>query len=54
VVVSAQDPGHPNWITQQGHPRGRIWWRWFQPSATPEPLDVKKVALSQVVDTTKG
>jgi hypothetical protein len=54
VVVAAQDPGHPNWITQQGHPRGRIWWRWFQPSATPDPLEVSKIAIAEVVDTTKG
>ena len=31
-----RDPGHPNWVSTAGHPRGRIWFRWFYPSATPE------------------
>jgi hypothetical protein len=26
----------PNWLSTQGHPRGRIWFRWFYPSETPE------------------
>ena len=52
VVIAERDPGHPNWITPQGHPRGRIWWRWFQPASTPEPLDVRKLEISEVVDST--
>ena len=54
VVVSEADPGHPNWIRPQGHPRGRIWWRWFQPAETPEPLTVEKVPVGEVVDATAG
>ena len=36
IVVAPRDPGHPNWVSTAGHPRGRIWFRWFYPSATPE------------------
>jgi hypothetical protein len=36
IVVSARDPGHPNWVSTAGHRRGRLWFRWFLPEAVPE------------------
>ena len=36
IVVAERDPGHPTGCRPQGHPRGRIWFRWFLPGATPE------------------
>ena len=36
IVVSPRDPGHPNWITTQGHRSGTLWFRWFYPAATPD------------------
>jgi len=36
LVIAERDPGLPNWIHTQGHRRGRIWFRWFHPAATPE------------------
>jgi hypothetical protein len=36
IVVAHRDPGHPNWVSTAGHPRGRIWFRWFCPESTPE------------------
>ena len=48
VVVSRQDPGHPNWVSTAGHPRGRIWFRWFLPEATPEQPQAEVVALSTI------
>lgn len=36
IVVSERDPGHPNWVHTQGHPQGRLWFRWFYPAATPD------------------
>jgi hypothetical protein len=36
IVVAARDPGQPNWLSTAGHPRGRLWFRWFHPDATPE------------------
>jgi len=35
IVVAQRDPGRPNWVSPAGHPRGRIWFRWFYPSETP-------------------
>jgi hypothetical protein len=35
LVIAPCDPGHPNWISTAGHHRGRIWFRWFLPEATP-------------------
>jgi hypothetical protein len=36
IVVAARDPGMPNWLSTAGHPRGRLWFRWFHPAATPD------------------
>jgi len=35
IVVAHTDPGRPNWVSTQGHERGRIWFRWFYPTETP-------------------
>lgn len=45
LAIAANDPGHPNWISTQGHRAGRIWFRWFLPSETPErpTAEVRKV-----------
>lgn len=48
IVVSALDPGHPNWVTTQGHDRGRLWFRWFLPDATPDPVEARVVPLEAV------
>ncbi|MEX2256544.1 MAG: DUF1214 domain-containing protein, partial [Acidimicrobiia bacterium] len=45
LVIAHVDPGIPNWISTQGHPRGRIWFRWFSPSATPDPITAEVVKL---------
>jgi hypothetical protein len=47
VVVAAEDPGHPNWISTQGHDAGRIWFRWFYPSETPAEVEATVVPLAQ-------
>jgi len=48
LVVAARDPGHPNWLSTAGHPRGRIWFRWFYPAVTPEVVTAEVVAISAV------
>jgi len=48
IVVSTTDPGHPNWVSTQGHERGRIWFRWFHPAATPDAISAEVVALADV------
>jgi len=48
LVVAHRDPGHPNWISTQGHRHGRIWVRWFLPAETPSPLQTRVVKVSDV------
>jgi hypothetical protein len=48
LVVAHEDPGHPNWLSTAEHPRGRIWFRWFYPSATPERPTTEVVKLADV------
>ena len=47
IVVSAQDPGVPNWLDTAGHASGAIQGRWTDCDATPIPT-VRKVALAEV------
>jgi hypothetical protein len=48
VVVAHRDPGHPNWVSTAGHPRGRIWFRWFYPAETPAQPTCRVVAFKDV------
>ena len=48
IVVAAEDPGHPNWVSTCGHPRGRLWFRWFYPAETPDAPTTEVVKLSDV------
>lgn len=48
VVISEDDPHHPNWVSTQGHTSGRIWLRWFLPESTPRPLSCEVVPTSDV------
>lgn len=48
LLVAHQDPGHPNWLSTAGHPRGRIWFRWFHPAATPPRPETRVVRLGDI------
>jgi hypothetical protein len=48
IVIAHEDPGHPNWLSTAGHPRGRIWFRWFYPSATPDRPTTRVVNLGDI------
>jgi hypothetical protein len=48
IVVADEDPGHPNWVSTAGHPKGRIWFRWFHPEATPERPTTRVVPTGEV------
>ena len=37
LVISATDPGHPNWIDTAGHDHGTMCVRWVRASSHPEP-----------------
>ena len=46
-VVSAKDPGVPNWLDTAGYASGAVQGRWTECSANPIPT-VRKVNLSQI------
>src|ERR1700677_4143603 len=46
-VVSARDPGLPNWLDTSGYPSGAIQGRWFDASSAPTP-EVKRLKLVDV------
>lgn len=48
IVVAHRDPGHPNWVSTQGHRQGLLWFRWFHPDATPDQPLVQVVPVDQV------
>ena len=47
IVISAKDPGTPNWLDTAGHPKGLIQGRWADCDSSPTPT-VRKVALADV------
>jgi hypothetical protein len=48
IVVSRNDPRHPNWLTTAGHDQGLLWFRWFLPVGVPERPTTRVVKLSDV------
>jgi len=52
IVISETDPGHPNWVSTAGHRRGRIWFRWFLPDATPDQPETTVMPAAQVSSAT--
>lgn len=47
IVVSAKDPGVPNWLDTAGYPQGAIQGRWTECSEQPMP-SARKVKLSEI------
>jgi hypothetical protein len=47
IVVSARDPGVPNWLDTAGYPSGAVQGRWYNCDTQPIP-SVRKVALADV------
>lgn len=47
IVVSAKDPGIPNWLDTAGHPLGVIQGRWTDCNSQPVP-STQKVLLEEV------
>ncbi len=48
LVVSALDPGHPNWLATGGRRRGLLWFRWFLAESVPEPLEAQVLPVDGV------
>lgn len=48
IVVSAQDPGVPNWLCTDGHRRGTIFWRFLLPETDPAKPQCEVVKLTDL------
>jgi hypothetical protein len=48
IIISAERPAHPNWVSTAGHPRGRVWFRWFLPEHTPEQPQVEVLPVASL------
>ena len=48
IVISAQDPGLPNWIDTAGHRRGTIFWRFLLPESDPETPRCRVVNVAEL------
>lgn len=53
AVISAKDPGVPNWLDTAGFSSGAIQGRWLDASDTPIPV-IKKVAFDEVRKSLPG
>jgi hypothetical protein len=53
IVIAARDPGVPNWVSTADHRRGRIWFRWFLPAATPQPITTEVVPLADLASAVR-
>ena len=48
IVISATDPGVPNWLDTEGHRRGTIFWRFLLPEGQPEQPRCTVVPVSSL------
>ena len=48
IVISATDPGVPNWIDTCGQRRGTIFWRFLLPEEQPEHPRCKVVSVAEL------
>jgi hypothetical protein len=48
IVISAADPGVPNWIDTQGATRGTVFWRFLLPESQPETPRCRVVPVGAV------
>ncbi len=45
IVISAKDPGEPNWLDTEGHARGSIFWRFLLPVEDPPKPECSVITL---------
>jgi hypothetical protein len=48
IVISATDPGVPNWLDTGGRRRGTIFWRFLLPEGAPDQPRCRVVPVSEV------
>lgn len=46
IVVAQHLGDHPNSISTQGHSQGLIWFRWFYPESTPNPISATLIKIN--------
>lgn len=46
-VISARDPGVPNWLDNAGYKKGAMFGRWYKCSSTPKPK-ITKVKVADI------
>jgi hypothetical protein len=47
IVISARDPGIPNWLDTAGYAQGLVQGRWAECDSPPVP-SVRKLALAEL------
>jgi hypothetical protein len=47
AVISARDPGVPNWLDTAGYPKGAVQGRWLDCEERPLPT-MRKVSIAEV------
>ena len=47
AVISARDPGVPNWLDSAGYKKGAMFGRWYKCSSNPHPT-ITKVKLADI------
>lgn len=48
IIISAEDPGVPNWLDTGGHRRGTIFWRFLLPERQPETPRCRVVPVGEL------
>ncbi len=48
IIVSATDPGLPNWLDTEGHRLGTVFWRFLLPETDPPKPECSVVKLSDL------
>ena len=51
IVISAEDPGVPNWLDTYGARRGTIFWRFLLPQSQPDTPRCRVVSLADLRKT---
>jgi hypothetical protein len=51
IVIAHSDPGVPNWLDTEGHPRGSIFWRFLLPHTDPTAIDSTVVNVASLLSS---
>ena len=54
MLLSARDPGLPNWIDTEGRPMGIVFWRFMLPEGEIETPKAELVSLESLATHSGG